>query len=110
MYTISVLLSTTLQADVSLIIDVLELSLCESRTWCTVPAAASVAHDEVTFIAFLAQAAFVSLFRVCVVALLAQSFSVLVPESIRESFDGAEPFCAVLALDAIVTEPGVARD
>ena len=74
------------------------------------PAAASIAHDELTFIALLAQAAFVSLFRVCVVALLAQSFSVLVPESVRERSDGAEPFCAVLALDAIVTEPGVARN
>ena len=104
------LLSNTLVADVILIIDVLELSLSKSRAWCTMPAATSVTRDEVAFIALLAQAALVSLFRVCVVAFLAQSFSILVPESICKCSDRPEPFCAVLARDAILAEPGIARN
>ena len=74
------------------------------------PACTSITHHEVAFVALFAQATFVSFFCVCVEALLAQPFSVLVPESLCKCFNWAKPFCAVFALYTIIAEPCMGGD
>ena len=74
------------------------------------PTSTTITHHKVTFVALFAHAALVSFFCVCVEALLAQPFPILMPQSFCERPHRAKPFCAVFALNTIIAEIGMARD